>query len=80
MKSVKLNFLLLRGGGLRKCRKPTRQSYLCFKKSQKTRSQFFEHPGIEVPGSRRCMPVVSFQNQATHRQITANAGKDAFLD
>ena len=49
-------------------------------KNPQKRNQFFEHPGIEVPGPRRCMPVVSFQNQATHRQITANAGKDAFLD
>ena len=78
MKSVKLNFLLLRGGGLRKCRKPTRQWYLCFKKSQKTRSQFFEHPGIEVPGSRRCMPVVSFQNQALIGKSLQMQGKMLF--
>ena len=39
MKSVKLNFPLLRDGGLRKCRKSTKQRYLCFQKSQK--------PGID---------------------------------
>ena len=64
MKSVKLNFLLLRGGGLRKCRKSTKQWYLCFQKSpKKHKINFSNILGLRFQDLADACPLFLFKSK-----------------